>query len=99
MDGRTEIVRNFLLTTLEVRTKAPQLAGHYKTPGVLPASFHVVRSETGTETLQSDFGDRAIGRVAPVDSMMWWVALLGLMLAGCPETENVGQDADQGQRV
>ena len=76
MDGRTEIVRNFLLTTLELRTKAPQLAGHYKTPGVLPASFHVVRSETGAETLQSDFGDRAIGRVAPVDSMMWWVALL-----------------------
>lgn len=75
-DGRYDIVRNFLSTTLEVRSKAPQLTGHYKTPGVLPASFHVVRNAAGEEELQSDFGDRAIGRVAPVDSMMWWVGLL-----------------------
>jgi hypothetical protein len=32
--------------------------------------------DSGEESLLADFGERAIGRVAPVDSMMWWLILL-----------------------
>jgi len=76
MNGEYDIVRNFLRTTLELRAKQPRLEGHGKIPGVLPASFHIVRRQDGQEEAVPDFGDRAIGRVAPVDSMMYWVALL-----------------------
>ena len=74
-DGRHEIVRNFLETVLTLRTRRRMVAGHEIQPGVMPASFQVVK-EDGTEHVQADFGERAIGRVAPVDSMMWWMILL-----------------------
>jgi len=46
-------------------------------PGVMPASFRVRREGSGEEEhLLPDFGDRAIGRVSPVDAMMWWMVLL-----------------------
>jgi glycogen debranching enzyme len=76
MDGEYGIVRNFLRTALELRAKQPVLEGHGKVPGVLPASFHIIKGADGREEAVPDFGDRAIGRVAPVDSMMFWVSLL-----------------------
>ncbi len=76
LDGEYEIVRNFLRTTLELRTKQEDIAGHKRNPIVLPASFKVVKNSAGKEELDADFGDRAIGRVAPVDSLLWWVMLL-----------------------
>jgi glycogen debranching enzyme len=76
MDGEYEIVRNFLKVTMELRTKQCDIDGHCEVPTVLPASFKVVRNRLGKEEIVADFGDRAIGRVAPVDSMMWWVSLL-----------------------
>lgn len=75
-DGRPEIVANFLQTVLALRTRKRMAAGHEIQPGVMPASFRVVHDETGEEFVQADFGERAIGRVAPVDSMMWWLILL-----------------------
>ncbi|MDH5445604.1 MAG: glycoside hydrolase 100 family protein [Gammaproteobacteria bacterium] len=74
-DGRTDIVRNFLKTVLTLRTRERTVAGHEIQPGVMPASFRVTETDEG-EILQADFGEKAIGRVAPVDSMMWWVILL-----------------------
>ncbi|GMR07051.1 MAG: glycoside hydrolase 100 family protein [Gammaproteobacteria bacterium] len=74
-DGRSDIVRNFLETVLQLRTSEIIVSGHEVQPGVMPASFRV-RKEGGKEILQADFGERAIGRVAPVDSMMWWIILL-----------------------
>lgn len=75
LDGRTEIVRNFLQLILHVRDMQEELAGHHNLPRVMPASFRVTH-KNGEEVLKADFGDRAIGRVAPVDSMMWWIILL-----------------------
>ena len=75
LDGRTEIVRNFLQLILHVRDMQEELAGHHNLPRVMPASFRVT-VKSGKEELKADFGDRAIGRVAPVDSMMWWIILL-----------------------
>lgn len=75
-DGRADIVRNFLTTVLALRTRERIVAGHEIQPGVMPASFKVVTDEESKETIQADFGEKAIGRVAPVDSMMWWVILV-----------------------
>lgn len=75
-DGKPEIVRNFLQTVLALRTRQRMVAGHEIQPGVMPASFRVITDESGQEHIQADFGERAIGRVAPVDSMMWWLILL-----------------------
>ncbi|ACL71799.1 neutral invertase [Thioalkalivibrio sulfidiphilus HL-EbGr7] len=76
LDGRPEIVRNFLGIVLRLRDQQEEMEGHRSLPKVMPASFRVLGREDGSEELHADFGDRAIGRVAPVDSMMWWLILL-----------------------
>ncbi|WP_422126689.1 glycoside hydrolase 100 family protein [Thioalkalivibrio sulfidiphilus] len=76
LDGRGEIVRNFLSTVLRLRDQQEEMEGHRLLPKVMPASFRVLVHQDGREELHADFGDRAIGRVAPVDSMMWWIILL-----------------------
>jgi hypothetical protein len=74
-DDEPEIVRNFLEAVDQVCSQEQRMKGHDLHAGVMPASFRVER-EDGDERLQADFGNRAIGRVAPVDSMMWWAVLL-----------------------
>ncbi|MDH5231744.1 MAG: glycoside hydrolase 100 family protein [Gammaproteobacteria bacterium] len=76
LDGQTDIVRNFLELTLNLRDQQEQLEGHQSLPKVMPASFKVFFDQYGKEQIRPDFGDKAIGRVAPVDAMMWWVILL-----------------------
>jgi len=75
LDGRPEIVRNFLALVLDIRDQLETPDGHKTLPGVMPASFKMVERD-GVEEVHADFGNRAIGRVAPVDSMMWWLILL-----------------------
>jgi hypothetical protein len=41
----------------------------------MPASFNV-KHHNGQPTLEADFGDKAIGRVTPIDSCFWWLILL-----------------------
>lgn len=76
MEGRFDVVRNFLSVALRIRGMQEEIEGHRGLPRVMPASFRVEHHDDGHESLHADFGDRAIGRVAPVDSMMWWVLLL-----------------------
>ena len=73
--GKTEIVRFFLLQTLKLQIKETQLDFLEPGRGLMPASFKVVYVD-GEEYLKADFGDRAIGRVTPVDSCLWWLFLL-----------------------
>jgi glycogen debranching enzyme len=75
MRGEPDIVRNFLTTVMQLRGQQPVLQGHSRSRGLMPASFRVVK-QGGNEKLEADFGDRAIGRVIPVDSAMWWMFLL-----------------------
>jgi len=75
MDGRADIVRNFLTTVMQLRGQQPVLEGHNRSMGLMPASFKVIE-ENGEEHLIADFGERAIGRVIAVDSAMWWMFLL-----------------------
>ncbi len=75
MSGRAEIVRNFLSTVMNIRGQQAVLEGHKRSLGLMPASFKVIEEED-RERLVADFGERAIGRVIPVDSAMWWMFLL-----------------------
>jgi glycogen debranching enzyme len=75
MRGQQGIVRNFLTTVMQLRGQQPVLRGHARSRGLMPASFRV-RADDGEERLEADFGERAIGRVIPVDSAMWWMFLL-----------------------
>ncbi|KAK3036063.1 hypothetical protein RJ639_029816 [Escallonia herrerae] len=72
-----EIVKNFLLQTLHIQGWEKRVDNFYLGQGVMPASFKVIHSANPKyDTLVADFGDTAIGRVAPVDSGFWWIILL-----------------------
>lgn len=73
--GRTDIVRNFLEETLKLQPKTTHLDSSKPSRGLMPASFKI-ESINGQEYLKADFGDHAIGRVAPADACLWWILLL-----------------------
>jgi glycogen debranching enzyme len=73
--GEFNIVAQYLRTIAsQVRTEEVWTPG-VPSMGLMPASFKVVQVNRDEE-IQADFGDRAIGRVPPVDSGLWWILLL-----------------------
>jgi glycogen debranching enzyme len=82
LNGEAEIVKNFLLHTLQLQSWEKTVDCYSPGQGLMPASFKVrTVSLDGTdgaseEVLDPDFGESAIGRVAPVDSGLWWIILL-----------------------
>jgi hypothetical protein len=75
MQGKSEIVRNFLIETLNLQNEMKQMDCFNAGQGLMPASFKVV-SNYGEQYLTADFGEHAIARVTPVDSSLWWIILL-----------------------
>ncbi|HEY9648318.1 MAG TPA: glycoside hydrolase 100 family protein [Chroococcidiopsis sp.] len=73
--GQSDIVRNFLIETLNLQNNDKEMDCFNAGQGVMPASFKV-ESWDGWEYLTADFGEHAIGRVTPVDSCLWWLILL-----------------------
>lgn len=97
--GRSEIVRNFLEATLKLQPKTGQLESLKPSRGLMPASFKIV-SVNGQESLRADFGDHAIGRVAPADSGLWWVILLRAYAIATQDTALVQRaDFQEGIRL
>lgn len=82
LKGEYDIVRNFILHTLQLQSWEKTMDCHSPGQGLMPASFKVRTvpldgDDTATEeVLDPDFGEAAIGRVAPVDSGLWWIVLL-----------------------
>ncbi|KAL9228555.1 hypothetical protein vseg_004120 [Gypsophila vaccaria] len=82
LKGEYDIVRNFILHTLQLQSWEKTMDCHSPGQGLMPASFKVRTvaldgDDTLTEDiLDPDFGEAAIGRVAPVDSGLWWIILL-----------------------
>lgn len=77
MNGEPEIVKNFILKTLRLQSWEKKIDQFQLGEGVMPASFKVLHDPVkNNETLIADFGESAIGRVAPVDSGFWWIILL-----------------------
>ncbi|KAL8477658.1 hypothetical protein ACS0TY_029818 [Phlomoides rotata] len=80
LKGEGEIVRNFLLHTLQLQSWEKMVDCYSSGQGLMPASFKVkfvaLDDNNFEEVLDPDFGESAIGRVAPVDSGLWWIILL-----------------------
>ncbi|KAL3513368.1 hypothetical protein ACH5RR_026085 [Cinchona calisaya] len=77
MNGEPEIVKNFLLRTLQLQGWEKRIDRFKLGEGAMPASFKVLHDPVRkTDTIVADFGESAIGRVAPVDSGFWWIILL-----------------------
>ncbi|KAL3505594.1 hypothetical protein ACH5RR_030976 [Cinchona calisaya] len=82
LNGEGEIVKNFLLHTLQLQSWEKTVDCHSPGQGLMPASFKVRtvplagRNGGFEDVLDPDFGESAIGRVAPVDSGLWWIILL-----------------------
>ncbi|XP_019452283.1 PREDICTED: alkaline/neutral invertase A, mitochondrial-like isoform X2 [Lupinus angustifolius] len=78
--GQNEIVKNFLLHTLQLQSWEKTVDCYSPGQGLMPASFKVrtvpLDGNNHEEVLDPDFGESAIGRVAPVDSGLWWIILL-----------------------
>ncbi|KAK8545863.1 hypothetical protein V6N13_141230 [Hibiscus sabdariffa] len=96
MNGEPEIVRNFLLKTLQLQGWEKRIDRFKLGEGAMPASFKVLHDPVRkSDTIVADFGESAIGRVAPVDSGFWWIILLraytkstgDLSLAETPECQ------------
>ncbi|KAL9240768.1 hypothetical protein vseg_014950 [Gypsophila vaccaria] len=82
LNGEADIVKNFLLHTLQLQSWEKTVDCYSPGQGLMPASFKVrtvpLEGKEGAfeEVLDPDFGESAIGRVAPVDSGLWWIILL-----------------------
>lgn len=77
MNGESEIAKNFILKTLRIQSWEKRVDEFKLAEGVMPASFKVLHDPVRNhETMVADFGESAIGRVAPVDSGFWWIILL-----------------------
>ncbi|XP_061344171.1 neutral/alkaline invertase 3, chloroplastic-like isoform X2 [Gastrolobium bilobum] len=82
LKGEYDIVRNFILYTLQLQSWEKTMDCHSPGQGLMPASFKVRTvpldgDDSATEeVLDPDFGEAAIGRVAPVDSGLWWIILV-----------------------
>ncbi|CAH2035453.1 unnamed protein product [Thlaspi arvense] len=77
MNGESDIVKHFLLKTLQLQGSEKRVDRFKLGEGVMPASFKVRHDPNrGMDHLVADFGETAIGRVAPVDSGFWWIILL-----------------------
>lgn len=96
MNGEPDIVKNFLLKTLQLQGWEKRIDRFKLGEGAMPASFKVLHDPVRkTDSIIADFGESAIGRVAPVDSGFWWIILLraytkstgDLSLAETPECQ------------
>jgi glycogen debranching enzyme len=76
LNGRTDIVKNFLTAAAELQSREKQMDCFKAEKGLMPASFQVSTDDSGNQKLVGDFGEKAIARVAPVDSGFWWLYIL-----------------------
>nr|GMD93646.1 alkaline/neutral invertase A, mitochondrial-like [Ipomoea batatas] len=80
LKGENEIVKNFLLNNLQLQSWEKTVDCYSPGQGLMPASFKVrtvaLDEDKFEEVLDPDFGESAIGRVAPVDSGLWWIVVL-----------------------
>ncbi|CAI0544407.1 unnamed protein product [Linum tenue] len=74
LKGEYDIVKNFILYTLQLQSWEKTMDCYSPGQGLMPASFKVRTvpldgdEDASEEVLDPDFGEAAIGRVAPVDS-------------------------------
>jgi glycogen debranching enzyme len=57
----------------------------------MPASFKVI-NKNDKESLVADFGEKAIGRVTPVDSSLWWLLLMRMYIKASGDNDFAAED-------
>ena len=75
LEGKTEIVKNFLLQLVELQSREKHFDCFRASQGLMPASFEI-KVEDGKEIIIPDYGEKAIAKVAPVDAGFWWLFIL-----------------------
>jgi hypothetical protein len=93
--GEHGIVREFLITLAELQSREYHMDCFRAGAGLMPASF-AVEVEDGNEVVIPDFGERAIGRVTPVDSGMWWLYILRAYTVATGDRELLDREDIQG---
>jgi glycogen debranching enzyme len=91
LDGEYEIIKNFLSVTADMQSLNKSIDCFHAGQGLMPASFKI-ESKDGKDTLESDFGEKAIGRVTPVDSSLWWLYLLRIYIKASGNREFAGDE-------
>lgn len=94
LQGRTDIVYNFLVETLVLQKVERRIDCYQPPPGLMPASFKV-ESQNNRQYLNADFGEQAIGRVTPIDSCLWWIILLGAYVKAVDDVSLAHRDEFQ----
>ena len=72
LTGREQRVADFLSTLASIRYRGEISNCFRPPPGSMPVSFKI--TEEGDYAV--DYGEQAIARVSPVDSVLWWIILL-----------------------
>jgi len=75
LNGEYEIVKNFLELTMKLQSREHQMDCFLPGRGLMPASFKINSTPNGKEIIP-DYGEKAIARVTPVDSVFWWLYIL-----------------------
>ncbi len=89
LQGRFEVVRNFLAISLELQSNDT------KTRGVFPTSFV---EENGV--VVADYGQRSIGRITSVDASLWWPILCWLYVKHSRDVEfGASQQVQRGVQL
>lgn len=100
LEGRPEIVRAFLEQVLELQSQDRHMDCFRPGQGLMPVSFKVLVDDDGDETIEADFGEKAIARVAPVDAPLWWLFLLRAYEQATGDTELAARpEAQRGIRL
>ncbi|MGL5794063.1 MAG: glycoside hydrolase 100 family protein, partial [Waterburya sp.] len=94
IQGKTEIVYNFLIETVGLQKQKRRIDCYQPPTGLMPASFKV-EFKKNSQYLHADFGDKAIGRVTPIDSCLWWVILLRAYVKATGDKALVQSDSFQ----
>ena len=95
IQGKTDIVYNFLTETVVLQKQKRRVDCYQAPTGLMPASFKVESPEAGEQYLHADFGDKAIGRVTPIDSCLWWIILLRAYVKATGDRDLAKRDSFQ----
>ena len=99
IQGKTDIVYNFLTETVVLQKQKRRVDCYQAPTGLMPASFKVESPEQGEQYLHADFGDKAIGRVTPIDSCLWWIVLLRAYVKATGDLDLAKRDSFQDSLV
>ncbi|MDF1523245.1 MAG: glycoside hydrolase 100 family protein, partial [Trueperaceae bacterium] len=73
--GETAMTADFVRLLSRLQARERRLDCFEPGAGLMPASF-VVEGDGDAEAVVADFGQRAIGSVAPVDAALWWLLIV-----------------------